>query len=72
MSRPEKLVAMCTQIAGFFRTQPADPAAAIAEHLVKFWTPAMCDTLRLYVMQGGPVEPLVKEAVSRLPSRSGP
>lgn len=69
MSRPEKLAAMCSQMAGFFRTQPADPAAAIADHLVKFWTPAMCDTLRVYVMQGGAVEPLVKEAVGRLPSR---
>ena len=70
MSKPEKLVAMSNQIAGFFGTQPGDRAAAIASHLVKFWTPAMCATLVAHVRAGGAVAPLVKEAVAKLPSAS--
>ncbi len=66
MSRPEKLVAMGNQIAGFFRSQPGDPAAAVAHHLIRFWTPAMRATLAAYVQNGGAAEPLVQEAVKRL------
>jgi formate dehydrogenase subunit delta len=66
MSKPEKLVAMGNQIAGFFATQPGDQAGAIASHLVKFWTPAMCATLVAHIENGGAAEPLVKEAVARL------
>ncbi len=68
MSKPEKLVAMSNQIAGFFATQPGDQAGAIASHLVKFWTPGMCATLVAHVQNGGAAAPLVKAAVERLPT----
>ena len=66
MSKAEKLVAMGNQIASYFRTQPGDQAAAVADHLVKFWTPGMCATLVAHVRAGGQAEKLVQEAVERL------
>ncbi len=66
MSKPEKLVAMSNQIAGFFGTQSGDQAEAIASHITKFWTSNMRETLVNYVKNGGVVAPLVKEAVKRL------
>jgi formate dehydrogenase subunit delta len=70
MSKPEKLVAMGHQIAGFFATQSGDPAEAIAIHLTKFWTPSMRATLTAYVENGGAAEPLIKEAVKRLQTQT--
>ncbi len=70
MSKPEKLVAMGNQIAGFFSTQSGDQAEAVAAHLVKFWTSNMRATLTAYVENGGAAEPLVKEAVKRLKVRA--
>jgi hypothetical protein len=64
--KPEKLVAMGNQIAGFFATQPGDQAGAIASHLVKFWTLGMCAALVAHVQGGGEAAPLVKAAVERL------
>ena len=70
MSKPERLVAMSNQIAGFFASQKGDQAEAVASHLVKFWTPAMCATLAAHVRAGGAVSPLVKQAVEKLPNFS--
>ncbi len=70
MSKPEKLVAMSNQIAGFFGTQSGDQAEAIASHLAKFWTSNMRETLTDYVENGGTVAPLVKEAVKRLQTQT--
>jgi formate dehydrogenase subunit delta len=66
VNQPEKLAAMGNQIAGFFRTQPGDQAAAVADHLVKFWTPAMRLMLSEHVDSGGAVAPLLREALRRL------
>jgi formate dehydrogenase subunit delta len=66
MSKPEKLAAMANQIAGYFRTQPGDQAAAIAHHLARFWTREMCATLLAHVEAGGAIDPLAKEAIERL------
>jgi formate dehydrogenase subunit delta len=70
VSKPEKLVVMSNQIAGFFASQKGDQAEAVAAHLVKFWTPAMCDTLAAHVRSGGAVVPLVRAAVERFPPKS--
>ena len=68
MSKPEKLVAMSNQIAGFFASQKGDQADAVAAHLAKFWTSAMCATLVAHVRSGGAAAPLVKQAVEKLPN----
>jgi formate dehydrogenase subunit delta len=39
--RPEKLVMMANQIAGFFDAQGDGAPAAIADHLRRFWDPVM-------------------------------
>lgn len=66
MSKPEKLVAMAEQIAGFFHSQPGDQAKAVADHLHKFWTPGMRQTLVAHVEAGGLVNPLTRKAVEKL------
>ena len=66
MSKAEKLAAMANQITGYFRTQPGDQAADIANHLARFWTRDMCATLATYVKAGGAIDPLAKQAVERL------
>lgn len=49
----EKMIHMANQIAAFFETQPADAAAAVADHLRKFWEARMKDQLFAYVDKGG-------------------
>jgi formate dehydrogenase subunit delta len=51
---PNKLIRMANQIAGFFRTQPGDEAAArVAAHIRDFWDPRMRAQLRDHVARGG-------------------
>jgi formate dehydrogenase subunit delta len=66
MSKPDKLVAMADQIAGFFRSQPGDPADNVADHLKKFWTASMCAALAAHIRSGGEADPITKRAVERL------
>jgi formate dehydrogenase subunit delta len=50
----EKLVKMANQIGMFFRHQKhADPIAAVAEHLTKFWDPRMRAKIVDHVEHGG-------------------
>jgi formate dehydrogenase subunit delta len=65
---PEKLVAMANQIGKFFATQPhEDAAAAIADHLRKFWDPRMRAGILAHLDQGGAgLDPLVLNAVRSL------
>jgi formate dehydrogenase subunit delta len=45
MMQADKLVRMVNQISSFFVTQPGNPAAAVADHLLKFWEPRMRNAL---------------------------
>ncbi len=68
-----KLVMMANQIGRFFVPQhKIDAAAAIADHLEKFWDPRMrADIIRHLEDGGAGLDPPVREAVRRLrrPSR---
>ena len=66
MSNPDRLAAMANQIAAFFKTQPGDAAANIADHLMKFWTASMCAALVAHVEAGGAIDPTAKRAVEML------
>jgi formate dehydrogenase subunit delta len=70
---PEKLVYMANQIGKFFAAQgEAAAAAAIADHLAKFWDPRMRKTLTAHVAAGGGgLDPVVLAAVRRLPETRG-
>lgn len=61
-----KLVRMANQIAGFFETQSrADRAAAVAEHINKFWEPRMRRQFLAHVQTGGEgLSPLALEAAA--------
>ena len=68
MSTDDKLVMMANQIGKFFVPQRgADPVAAIADHLQKFWDPRMRAAIVAHVAAGGGgLDAPVKEAVGRL------
>ena len=65
---PEKLVMMANQIGKFFASQPhADPVAAIADHLKKFWEPRMRAQILDHLAKGGAgLDPPVLKAVESL------
>jgi formate dehydrogenase subunit delta len=64
----DKLVMMANQIGKFFAPQrQADPAAAIADHLKKFWDPRMRAAIVAHLEAGGDgLEDPVRQAVRRL------
>ena len=64
----DKLVMMANQIGRFFAPQRgADPAAAIADHLEKFWDPRMRAAIVEHLAKGGAdLDAPVREAVRRL------
>jgi formate dehydrogenase subunit delta len=66
---PEKLVTMANQIGRFFAHQGGEKAAAaIADHLVRFWDPRMRARIIAHAAAGGAgLDPLVLDAVRRLP-----
>jgi formate dehydrogenase subunit delta len=63
-----KLVMMANQIGKFFVSQRgADPVAAIADHLDKFWEPRMRTEIVAHVAAGGAgLDEPVRAAVGRL------
>jgi formate dehydrogenase subunit delta len=66
MTRPERLVYMANQIARFFAVQP-EGAAGVADHLQRFWDPAMRAEIIAWRRAGGDgLDPLAAEAVDRL------
>lgn len=71
---PDKLVYMANQIGKFFASQGADKAVAgIAEHLHKFWDPRMRVGIFAHLDSGGAgLDPLVREAIVVLRSRTTP
>jgi formate dehydrogenase subunit delta len=64
----DKLVMMANQIGRFFSPQhDSDPAAAIADHLEKFWEPRMRAAIVAHLAAGGTgLDAPVREAVGRL------
>jgi formate dehydrogenase subunit delta len=69
---PEKLAYMANQIGRFFASQPHDKAVAgIEDHILKFWDRRMRDGLHRN-LQAVTLDPLVREAMERLPPPSTP
>ena len=64
----DKLVMMANQIGKFFMPQrQADPVAAIADHLKKFWDPRMRAAIVAHLERGGAgLDDPVRQAVRRL------
>ena len=69
----DKLVMMANQIGRFFTPQRgADPVAAIADHLEKFWDPRMRAAIFAYMDAGGEgIDPPVREALLKLKEEAG-
>ncbi len=69
----DRLVMMANQIGRFFVPQRnADPVAAIADHLQKFWDPRMRAAIVAHLAAGGAgLDGPVKEAVGRLKEADG-
>ena len=72
--RPEKLIHMANQIAGFFKTYPHDVAVpGIADHLRKFWGREMRQRILAHLDRGGDgLDPVVVEALGRLREEKTP
>lgn len=70
----DKLVMMANQIGRFFTPQhDPDPAAAIADHLEKFWEPRMRAAIIKHLAAGGAgLDMPVREAVGRLKAAKTP
>jgi formate dehydrogenase subunit delta len=66
---PDKLVYMANQIGKFFASQgPDKAAAAVAEHIAKFWDPHMRATILAHLAAGGAgLDPNVRAALGKLP-----
>lgn len=64
----DELTRMANQIADFFAPYPeAEAIAGVHNHIVKFWTPAMRQTLQdANATQFAALKPLVQEAVERM------
>jgi len=64
----ERMVYKANKIAAFFEPYPEDKAVeGVAEHITKFWTPAMRAQLQDYIATGGAeLHPLVLNAVEQL------
>jgi formate dehydrogenase subunit delta len=62
---PDKLIYMANQIAAFFKSQGEDKAAAaIADHINKFWEPRMRSAILAYWETGGQgLDPMVRNAM---------
>jgi formate dehydrogenase subunit delta len=72
-TRPERLIYMANQIAKYFVAQPGEGGAtAVADHLRKFWDPAMRADILAWTGAGGAgLEPLAAQAVELLRSEHG-
>jgi formate dehydrogenase subunit delta len=69
-----RLTAMANQIGAFFRARgEAVAAAAIEDHLRRFWDPRMRDQIVAHLRAGGEgLEPAVRLAVARLDGDRAP
>lgn len=68
MTSLEKLIYMANQIARNFATRnEADAAAAVADHIAKYWDPRMRATIVDYCAEGGEeLSPVAKNAIQAL------
>lgn len=66
--KPEHMVHMANQIAGFFAAYPREQAVdSVADHLRKFWEPRMRTALIDYAKSGGSgLQELVVAAIPKL------
>jgi len=66
---PDKLAYMANHIGKFFSHEPHEKAvASITDHLQKYWDPRMRRTIIAeYDSVKGRLDPLVQEAVEKLP-----
>ena len=72
---PDRLVYMANQIGRFFDSQGGvdAAAAAIADHLAKFWDPRMRAALLAYAAAGGEgLDPPVRSAMGLLAAETAP
>jgi formate dehydrogenase subunit delta len=69
--KPEQMVHMANQIAGYFAGYPREEAvSAVADHLEKFWERRMLQQIFEYVDAGGAgLDELAVEAVAVLKPR---
>jgi formate dehydrogenase subunit delta len=69
--KPEQMVHMANQIAGFFASYPRDQAIdSVADHLQKFWEPRMRAALIAYAKGGGAgLAELVTAAIPKIEPR---
>ena len=69
--KPEHMVHMANQIAGFFASYPRDQAIdSVADHLKKFWEPRMRAALIEYAKSGGSgLQELVAAAIAKIEPR---
>ena len=68
----ENLIKMANDIAAFFRAEPnrEDAIGAIANHIVKFWTPRMREKLAARLQDGDAgLDDLALEAARRVAAR---
>lgn len=66
MTRPDRLIAMANQIARFFDSQ-REGAAGAANHLTRYWDPAMRAEIIAWRRGGGDgLAPLAAQAVDTL------
>jgi formate dehydrogenase subunit delta len=74
MNTDEKLVYMANQIAAnFVAMHSADPAAAAADHIAKYWDPGMKRRIFALVGDGAKgLEPLAETAVRSLIEAGAP
>jgi len=65
---PDKLTYMANQIGKFFDSQGHErAAAAIADHLRKFWDPRMREAIIAHLEAGGAgLDPIVRDAIDKL------
>ena len=67
----ERLIYMANQIARNFEMQAPDhAAAAVADHIAKFWDPRM--KAMIFVEEGGELSPIAASAVAMLRDKGAP
>jgi len=65
--KSEYLVKMANEIAAFYDGADADPPAAVADHLKRFWEPRMLAALAAHLKAGGAgLSPVARAAAERL------
>ena len=65
--KSEYLVKMANEIAAFYDGTDADPAAAVADHIRRYWEPRMIATFVAHLKAGGAgLTPTTRAVAERL------